>query len=333
MPRRPPRAVAVFGTGRAGQHAIRMLLDDDMLDLRAVGTTDPGKDGVDAGVLAGVGETGYAAVHGLKPRDVGGEVDVILHCGAASRGELAEFLGDAADSGIDVVSVSGCFHPRTAFGDATCAELAASAVASGARLTGTGVNPGFLLDVLPWIVSSLVRSPASVHARRTTDMKHWGSTMRAAIGFGDGPATHAVNDLLSLDESLALLAESVGVEIADMRIEIEDVVAGSAREVHGRQIARGEHCGFIQRATATATDERRLTLEWVAVLGLAEEDGVGDGTDVTVTDAAGSTATAHVAGTHDRDAYPATVARAAHVATLIAGLAPGLYGANLQPAA
>jgi hypothetical protein len=333
MHRRPPRSVAVFGTGRAGQHAIRMLQDDDMLELRALGTTDAAKDGIDAGELAGIGELGLAAVHGLKPRDVGGEVDVILHCGAAPRDELADFLGDAAGSGIDVVSVSGCFHPRTAFGDAACAELAASAAASGARLTGTGVNPGFLLDVLPWITSSLLRAPSSVHARRTTDMKHWGSTMRAAIGFGEGPATHAVTELLSLDESLALLAESLCVDIAETTIDVEEVLAGSAREVHGRRIERGEHCGFIQRATATAFDGRQLTLEWAAVLGLAEDDGVGDGTDVTVTDAAGNVVTANVAGTHDRDAYPATVARAAHVATLITNLPPGLYGANLQPAA
>lgn len=327
------RAAAVFGTGRVGQHAVRMLLDDDQFVLRAVGTTDPGKNGADAGTLAGAAEAGVAVVHDLNPRDLRGEVEVIFHCGAASDAELADFLGDAAAAGIDVVSVAGCVHPRTAFGAARCAELAAAARGSGARLTGAGVNPGFLLDNLPWAVSSFVRKPQTIFARRTTDMSYWGSTMRAAIGFGEGPATHAVTDLLSLEESLALLAESVGLEIAEQTIQVEDVAAALEREVHGRRIERGETCGFVQRATASAADGRSITLEWVAVLGLVEEDGYGHGTEVSLTDAAGATVTAHMAGSHDHDAYPATVARAAHVATLIDGLAPGLYGANLRPAA
>ena len=333
MSKDPARAAAVFGTGRAGQHAVRMLLVDELFKLRAVGTTDPDKDGSDAGVLAGVEEAGVAAVHGLNPRDLEGQVEVIFHCGNCTDTELAEFFAAAAASGIDVVSVAGGVHPRTAFGAARCAELAAAARASGARLTGAGVNPGFLLDVLPWTASSFVRVPEKIFARRTTDMAYWGPTMRAAIGFGEGPASHKVDELLSLEESLALLAESVGLEIAEQSIVVEDVAAAAEREVHGRRIERGESCGFVQRAIASSADGRSITLEGVAVLGLVEEDGFGPGTEVRLSDADGAVVTAHLAGSHDHDAYPATVSRAAHVATLLTGLPAGLYGADLQPAA
>src|SRR5689334_11907541 len=55
------KRVVVWGTGNVGRPAIRAVLGHRDLELAGVVVANPAKDGLDAGAIAGVGDTGVRA--------------------------------------------------------------------------------------------------------------------------------------------------------------------------------------------------------------------------------------------------------------------------------
>jgi 4-hydroxy-tetrahydrodipicolinate reductase len=321
-----PVRTAIIGSGRAARHAIDMVTAAGELELVAVTTAREDIAGADIATLSGGPATGIALELGnarvLDPANA----DLVLHCSSASRDDLLALVAAAARSGSTFVTVSGCIHPGTAFG-ADAARIAADAEQSGARIAGAGINPGFLLDVLPAAAASALADPRQVVARRTTDMSRWGQAMREAVGFGDGPATARIEDVWSLDESLALVCDSLGFEQTGHRIEVEHLRPPAGGDY---PTARDGRVGFLQRGTAECRGGASVVLEWVAVLGAAVEL-YGAGTTVTVTDSSGAAGELRFQGQHDHDAYPATLARARFAARrLLFDLPAGLYDAALR---
>ncbi len=155
-------------------------------------------------------------------------------------------------------------------------ELHELAVRSGARIVGTGINPGFLMDALPVAATSACHSVRSVRVERIQDAGKRRLPFQQKVGVGLPLAEFerrvAAGTLrhVGLGESLHFLAHFLGWRIErweetivpvlaerDLASDLGPVPAGNARGV--RQEARGWVGG-------------RLALELVfqATLGEAE---------------------------------------------------------------
>lgn len=327
---RPTRA-ALFGTGRSGTELVRAALLRDDVELVAGVTVSPGKAGADLGELTVGVPLGIAVGSDLDAVLARDDVDVVVHCGIGSNRELGELLGRCAAAGKDAVTVAGFVHPPTAIGAEAAAALDRRAREGGGRIVGTGVNPGLLLDVLPALWGTMAARIDAVRARRVSDVRNWGAgALEAEVGLGRAPEEVRGTPALALDESLALVADALGLGLDRIDDVHEPLPATTARAHGGRSVEVGQNMGFRRRAVGTRDGAVVAEIEWLAVFCLDPEvDGESDSASVSV--AGDSDVEATVTGTFCGDPYPSTAARALAALAPLAQMPPGLYRPDQIP--
>lgn len=161
---------------------------------------------------------------------------------------------------------------------ALAASLDDACKKSGARLLGTGVNPGFLMDTLPVAATAVCRSVRSVKAWRIQDASPRRIPFQQKIGAGLDDAAFArkvADDTLrhvGLGESLHFIAHYLGLAIDQWHESIEPVKADRDLVCALGPIPKGRAAGVRQVAkgwtpNAEKTDTPLVELEFVAAIG------------------------------------------------------------------
>ncbi|WP_320670500.1 hypothetical protein [Patulibacter defluvii] len=331
-PPRPaaPRRVAIVGTGRAGREIVRACALAPDVALAAAVVHDRGKLGRDLAQIAGLdAATGVLATDDLDAVLADPAIDVVLHSGLGDPAAVAAVLGRCADHGKDAVTVSGLVHPGRALGEDGAAALAARAIAGGARLVGTGVNPGFVLDALPVMWGSMVAAPTAVHAQRVSEIRSWGRGILSEIGLGR-PVDEVVDvSPLSVAESLAVVVDGLGLAVDEIAETVAPIPAIGRRSHGDLVVEAGRSAGFRRIASAVRDGHAVASIEWIALFCIAPEDGVEERARLRIV---GETEVeADARGTFFGDPYPSTAARAVHAAIALRDLPPGLYRPDQLP--
>jgi hypothetical protein len=155
-------------------------------------------------------------------------------------------------------------------------ELDSLAREHGARLVGTGVNPGFLMDALPLFASAACREVRAVRAWRIQDASHRRTPFQLKIGAGLDPAQFAERAAageirhVGLGESLHFLAHYLHLPLEEWSESIEPVIAERELECAAGRIAVGAVAGVRQLARASGRGREVLRLEFQAAIGQAE---------------------------------------------------------------
>jgi 4-hydroxy-tetrahydrodipicolinate reductase len=150
---------------------------------------------------------------------------------------------------------------------ALAARLHKLCVKSGARVLGTGVNPGFVMDLLPICLTGVSRMVEAVHVQRVVNASTRREPLQRKIGSGlppaefgrrfkSGQAGHA-----GLKESLALVAHALNWKVKNITETGEAVVADQDIETKFLRVAKGQTCGLHQRAEGAVNGMVRLTLD------------------------------------------------------------------------
>ncbi|WP_259313015.1 hypothetical protein [Capillimicrobium parvum] len=323
--------VAVYGTGRAGTEIVRACgLRPDVRVVAGIAATKA-KEGADLGAVTVGAPLGVEVTCDLEGVLARPDVDVVLHAGIGTPPEVASLLGRCADAGKDAITVAGLVHPPTALGAEGAAALHGRARDGGARVVGTGVNPGFLLDALPAVWGSMVGRVDRLHARRVGDIRHWGAgALDGEVGLGRPPEEVRGNRALSLDESLALVAEALDLRFDRTEDLHEALPAPNVREHGGRRVAPGRTMGFRRRSIGRRGGDVLAEIEWIAIFCLdPARDGVEEAATLRIE--GDSNVEASASGTFFGDPYPSTAARAVNAIGPLRSLPPGLYRPDELP--
>ena len=178
--------------------------------------------------------------------------------------------GAAAISTCEELSWPWLRHPVLA------QELAELAVRHGGRLLGTGVNPGFLMDALPVVASTVCRSVERVTVERIQDASTRRLPFQRKIGAGldadeferrvqAGTLRH-----VGLGESLHFLAHALGMQVESWDETIEPVLAEAPLDCGLGPIAAGQARGVRQVARARVGGTEALELVFQASIAQAD---------------------------------------------------------------
>jgi hypothetical protein len=315
--------VAVVGIGRAGSEIVKAVATKRELRLVAGVVRDTAKVGSDVGELAGIRTLGVEATADLDSVLARPDIEVVLHAGLGSAEHVAALIGRIAARGKDTVTVSGLVHPLTALGPERYARLRAAAVGGGARVVGTGVNPGFLLDTLPVAWGSMVTAPSRIHALRVSEIQEWGPGILDELSVGVPIELAEDRSPLSLAESLAVIVDGLGLVVDSFEEQVEPITSTHRRVARGRVVEPGTVAGFRRRAVARRGAGIAVEVEWVALFCIGDEDGVCETASVQIE---GDTVIqAEARGTFFGNPYPSTAARAVRAIAPLRVLPPGIY--------
>ena len=239
-----PYRVIQWATGSIGRIAIRHFIDNPDYELAGVYVTTQAKAGADAGTLAGVPAVGVTAST---------SVDEILAI-EADCVNYAPLYADVAQmcailrSGKSIVTPTGWVYPSAKADQDAVKAVAEACRQGGASLFGGGIHPGFSGDLLPLTVARLCTRIDQVVVQEVADLApHPSHAMNFdGLGFGrdpdearrdQSPLIHTMEDIFR--ESMALLADGLGVKVDEYTTEFDVAVAKRDLVVKSGQIPAG----------------------------------------------------------------------------------------------
>jgi 4-hydroxy-tetrahydrodipicolinate reductase len=268
--------IAVIGLGPIGLAVARAVQDDRSFSLCGLIDTDPAKLGkrlVDLDSSAARSDLLVVERLNLLQQ----KPDVVVVCTTSYFDRLAPMLETLIQNGIH--AVSSCEEmawPRHRHPDLSD-RIDTLAKAAGVTLVGTGVNPGFVMDLLPVSLSSMLARVDRVKVTRVVDaltrrmplQKKIGSTMTPAA-FGDLALQNRIGHM-GLPESVMMLATGLGrnPKSSDIHITLEPVIATKPIQSLVGLVQPGQVCGMHNRGTYR---DSQLELELDLTMALAATD-------------------------------------------------------------
>lgn len=250
------------GLGTIGQLCLRAAAS--RAALRVVGAVDPRADlvGRDAGELAGLPQP--LGVPVVADWDAVPAADLAIVCTSSRLADLRAPVAAALAHGLDVVSTcEELVAPPADSPDAQ--EIDRLARAAGRRVLGAGVNPGFVMDALPLVLSAAVRELRAVRVRRVVDVRTRRPQLAAKVGVGLTPEQFATRwrrgelGHVGLAASARLLAAGLGWTIAHWDEAARPVLR-----------ADGRCAGAHQELRALIDGAPRIVLELTIAEAVAE---------------------------------------------------------------
>jgi hypothetical protein len=329
-----PLRLALWGTGHMGVELTRAVIARDDTVLVGAIVSDPAKEGRDLGDLAGLDRRLDVAAtldaDSVLERD---DIDVVFFTGTGGTQEITQSMIRIAMAGKDAVTFSAIAHPATALGPEAAGELHEIARRAGVHILGTGMAPGFLLDVVPVVLASCCVTWTSISARAVIPMNDWGAATLDAYGIAKAPGNHTPpGSRLSFLECVGTIVDALGVDAAEKTESWEPLVSDRRRSGGAAVVEPGQVGGVHRTYGARTTDGRTITVELIAIYMLDEElDNVTVETTVHVEGPDSANASATLTGGWSPDPYPATAAVGLNALPGLRSLPPGLYNAAQIP--
>ena len=227
-------SVIQWGTGNVGQAALRSVLEHSNYELAGCYVSSPSKVGVDAADFVGLPACGVKATSDIS-EILKLKADVVLHMPLSGAQVNEDPTKDTKDicallrSGKNVITTVGYVYPK-AYGADVLRELEDACAVGGVSLHGTGVNPGFMAELVPLIFTSHSQSIKSVLVREHSDFSFYASPQIIfdVMGFSLTPDAYEEHTAryrkwLSglFEESVLMMADGLGLELDELTVESE----------------------------------------------------------------------------------------------------------------
>ena len=274
--------VVVYGVGAMGGNMVRLLQSKPQVRIVGAIDWDEKKIGRDLGELVGLGKKLGVRVS-YPPDKVLGKtkVDLVLQATTAFIAEAYDQILLALEQRINVVTIcQELFFPLPK-NVSRAKKIDAKARERGVRITAVGINPGFIMDIVPILCSVPCWTIESVFVRRVVDfspygpdeMRHIGANLTAkefSVGAKQGTIGH-----IGLLETAAMVAHCLGFRLDELRQTKEPIVTQKGRQSRFIKISPGRVCGFKQNVGGYAGGTKVLDFQMVGIVSPnKEEDGV-----------------------------------------------------------
>jgi 4-hydroxy-tetrahydrodipicolinate reductase len=258
--------VAEWGTGMMGQGLLGYILDRPRdIDLVGVIVTNPAKEGMTVGELLArpcdvTMTTDFEAVLAQKP-------DVVCINTQSNLHEVEPQIVPAIKAGCNVV----CIAEKLAYPWASDPQRADMfdrlAREHNVTVLGTGINPGFILDALIVMWSSVCLRVDRIEASRVNDLSPFGPTVMKGQGVGTtvaeferGVGDGTIVGHIGFPESIMLIAKALGWTIDLIEETREPIITEVERETQWVKVAPGDVAGCRHVGKGYSNGELKIHL-------------------------------------------------------------------------
>jgi 4-hydroxy-tetrahydrodipicolinate reductase len=260
-------------------------------EVVAVVDSDPAKVGRSVAELTGL-PLGIRVSASIRSVQLDA-ADVAVFSTRSRIADLADDMSFAASGGLDVVTTSEEMAYPAYKGGETAVSLAKVAIDKGVTMLGVGVNPGFVMDLVPAVVASATKSPTSVHVVRSVDVSRRRRQLQSKTGVGQTRAKFereleaGILGHVGLVESAHLIALSLGKPLEGLKHGVFPVLGSEDYVMGVRQFAEGKAGDCLIRLdlemTTTSADFDVVEVKGDPDLKLRFEKGVfGDSATVAL---------------------------------------------------
>ncbi len=272
-----PIRIVHFGLGPIGAGVVRQVVGRKGFKIVGAVDIDPAKAGRDLGEVAGVGrllkvkvsDDAKKAIKAAKP-------DVVVLCTGSSMKSVLAQIEAILERRVPIISTTEELSYPTK-GNLRYARIVHQ-MAKKARVAvlGTGVNPGFIMDALPIMLTGVCERVDAIRVDRVQDARIRRLPFQQKIGAGltrdqfqrkvdAGTVRH-----VGLAESVSMIADALGWKLSRITDEIQPRIATETVASELLAVDPGYVCGIVQDGVGYRGDQPVITLHMEAYLGAAE---------------------------------------------------------------
>lgn len=266
-----------YGCGPIGCSVAKLASQRRDIELVGAIDIDKNKVGKDLGEVVGlkkplgvtISDDAKAVLSQTKP-------DIVLHTTSSWLKKVHEQLTGVIKAGLNIVSTAEELSFPWRKEPGISAEIDKLAKEHKVTVLATGINPGFLMDTWPLVMTAVCQDVKRVRVARIQDASTRRLPFQKKIGAGctleefkqlvdAGTLRH-----VGLAESIAMIAAGLRWELDDIRDEIEPIVAKSEVKSQYLTVKPGQAAGVKQTGRGFKSGHELITLDFQASLGAKE---------------------------------------------------------------
>jgi 4-hydroxy-tetrahydrodipicolinate reductase len=263
-----------YGIGPIGASIVKLLREKEAVDIVGAIDTDPAKVGRDLGEVVGASDAPWGIKISGDARGVLDQsADVVMHTTSSSLPKVMDQLLACLDVGSCVVSTcEELSYPYRTYPELS-AKLDKAAKDSGVALVGTGVNPGFVMDKLVITLAAVSQRIEHAKALRIVDAGKRRLPLQKKIGAGmsveefRAKVKEGIIKHVGLPESVAMVADSLGLRVDEITESIEPKVAGERVQTEFLTVEAGQAAGVHQIARGLSEGQELIYMELQMYVG------------------------------------------------------------------
>ena len=273
--------VVSFGVGVIGALTARYVLEEKngRLNLAGAFDIDPNKVGKDLGDLIGLRHSTGIRVSNSLDQVLTKDVDAVIHTTSSFLKDAYKQLEPVIARGTDVVSSCEELSYPYVVDKSLSDKLDVLAKEHGASVLGTGINPGFLMDAFPIMLTAPCKSIKRIRITRRMNAATRRIPFQKKVGAGltieefhGAIKNKTISGHVGLEQSVAMLAAAVGWKLDSVEIGmVEPVIAEKATAEGYVEILPGRVAGVKQAAIGLVKGETLIELDFMAYVGSPEE--------------------------------------------------------------
>lgn len=246
-----PIRVLQWGLGAMGSGMARLMLEKSGLQLVAAVDAWAELSGKDLGEVLGL-DRRLGVLVTNQPETVLDRTQVDLVCLATTSWTAAQMpdLRKIIQAGINVVTIAEEMADPAAQSPELAAEIDALAKEHRVSVLGTGVNPGFVLDLLVVTLTGGCHTVERIEASRVNDLSPYGPTVMKSQGVGTTPeafragvAEGSIVGHVGFPESIHMISEAIGLGVDRIVESREPIISTVYRETPHVRVEPGMVAG------------------------------------------------------------------------------------------
>lgn len=250
--------VLVLGTGQMGSGIARLILQKPGLSLVGAYARRVERNDMDLGLAIGLKQkldipinvNLAAVIQQTQPH-------VAIQATCSRLEDAWQELRTLIEHGVNVISIAEEMAYPVAKSPSRAEQLHRLAGAHGVSVLGTGINPGFILDLLIITLTGVCAQVQSISAWRVNDLAPYGPTVLADQGVGLSPEAFrlglqdgTVVGHIGFEQSLKMIADALDWHLDRIEQTREPIISSVERETPFVKVAPGQVAGCLHTATA-----------------------------------------------------------------------------------
>ncbi|UCE64174.1 MAG: NADP-binding protein [Nitrospirota bacterium] len=260
--------VLVLGTGQMGSGIARLVLEKQGLELVGAYARRKQRNGMDVGLAIGLGRSLDSQVS-TNLDDVIKRVrpHVAIQATCSTFTDAEEEISTLVRHGVHVISIAEEMAFPACRSKEKAGELRELALRHGVAVLGTGINPGFVLDLLIITLTGVCTDIQAISARRVNDLAPYGQSVLASQGVGLTPDDFqrgledgSVVGHIGFPESIHMIGFGLGWDLERIEEDRKPIISTVTRETPFVVVKPGQVAGCLHTAVAYREGKPVVTL-------------------------------------------------------------------------
>ncbi len=275
----------LYGIGSLGKNVARFILNQGQIDI--VGAIDLANVGKDLGEVVRAERKAFVTITddatGVLAKS---KADIVIHMTSSNLEKITPQLKACARAGLDVITsceeLSFPYFKQRKLAE----EINKVCKQNGITILATGINPGFLMDKFPLLISGICLEVKRVKVMRVMYSRTRRPSFQKKIGTGMEKKEFlrlikekVITGHVGLIESAAMIVDGLGLDVDDIReLPVEPVICESEVTTYTDHtknevlttVRPGQVAGLRSVAEARKNGKVLVTLDFIAHANVEE---------------------------------------------------------------